>query len=495
MPQVYRRHSERIQRPPPEPRRRNTLAPQPIDADDSIVLSDLVRTGEASRLRRRGAMRIDHGQSGGPRPSPSSSAFPPTVRDPVRPSGGSRFIVEPSMWAPPSQTWAPPDPSVEDEAFSGGEWNEWAGDDREGAGGVQLDEGRADGAQDDDEEGFVLFCGGEDNSVSSLASTSGTPYRPSLFPVSSASSPPTRGAERAARRTNGCGALVHMRAFPQGPRGVWVGKREASDAVVGLEADYFESSVVAKMMKSACGCIREGIACAVCGNTLGTRYLPCQAASEGIFSHSACNHSPESRPAGPSGPQYWRNRRAPSTSSTSSTRPSSSFYLYTFFADHVSPSPAYAFPEAAKHAGGRAQADQMPGPGSRSASPPLTYGYRYTASPRPVSPYPLPPAAPSVPNRAPSPGAAPATSNIPASIYPMWAQLPPRTPPPQSFMRTPQLALNVPDSGQSTLVDAPSGVDENEFGALDADGVLVSTEDVEEPSSPDKTTEMVWPGR
>lgn len=167
------------------------------------------------------------------------------------------------MWAPPSQTWGPPDPSVEDEIFNGGEWREWAGDDREGTGGMQVDEGRADGAQDDDEEGFVLFCGGEDGDMSSVASSSVTPYRPSLFPVSSAGSPSTRVEERAARRTNGCGALVHMRAFPQGPRGVWVGKKEASDVVVGLEADYFESSVVAKMMKSACGCVREGIACAV----------------------------------------------------------------------------------------------------------------------------------------------------------------------------------------------------------------------------------------
>jgi hypothetical protein len=35
--------------------------PRPTNVDDSIVLSDLVRTGEASRLRRRGAMRLDHG--------------------------------------------------------------------------------------------------------------------------------------------------------------------------------------------------------------------------------------------------------------------------------------------------------------------------------------------------------------------------------------------------------------------------------------------------
>ena len=73
------------------------------------------------------------------------------------------------------------------------------------------------------------------------------------------------------------------------------------------------------------------------GNTLGTRYLPCQAASEGIFSHSSCNHTPAARPLGPSGPQYWRNARAPSTSSASNTR-ASNFYVYTFFADHVTSS-------------------------------------------------------------------------------------------------------------------------------------------------------------
>ncbi|KAH9833853.1 uncharacterized protein C8Q71DRAFT_813822 [Rhodofomes roseus] len=494
MPQVYRRHSERIQRPPPEPRRRDTLAPQPTDADDSIVLSDLVRTGEASRLRRRGAMRIDHGQSSAPRPSPPSNALPP----PVRPSGGSRFVVEPAMWGP-SQGWGPSDASVEDELFNGGEWREWAGDDRgEDAGGAQLDEGRADGAQDDDEEGFVLFCGGEDINASSIASSSGTPYRPSLFPVSSAGSPSTRGAERTTRRTNGCGVLVHMRAFPQGPRGLWVGKQEASDVVVGLEADYFESSVVAKMMKSACGCVREGIACAICGNTLGTRYLPCQAASEGIFSHATCNHTPAAPPIGPTGPQYWRTRRPPSAStSTSSARTSSSFYLYTFFADHVSPSPAYAFPDAVKHSGGHAQAEPVQAPGSRPGSPPLSYGYRYTASPRPVSPYSLPSTAP---NRAPSPDAVQATSGIPPSIYPVWAQGPPRTPPPQSFVRTPQLALNVPGNGTTstgTLVEAGLPADETDVdtGPLDADGVLVTMEDVDEPNSPDKTTEMVWPGR
>ena len=214
-------------------------------------------------MRRRGALRIDHGQGTAPRPPPSTSVLPPIMaRDTARPSAGSRFVVEPTMWAP-AQTWAP-EPSVEDEIFNGGEWREWADDVREGPGAMPVDEGgRGDGAQDDDEEGFVLFCGGEDSNVPPATSSSSTPYCPSLFPVSSAGSPCTRGAEHAARRTNGCGALVHMRAFPQGPRGVWVGKREASDVVVGLDAEYFESSVVARMMKSACGCVREGIACAV----------------------------------------------------------------------------------------------------------------------------------------------------------------------------------------------------------------------------------------
>lgn len=237
------------------------------------------------------------------------------------------------------------------------------------------------------------------------------------------------------------------------------------------------------------------------GNTLGTRYLPCQAASEGIFSHSSCNNTPASRPIGPSGPQYWRSRRAPSASSSSSTR-SSQFYVYTFFADHVTSSPAFAFPETAKHTNGRSQIEQASRPASRPSSPPLTYGYRFTASPRPVSPYPLPPTTSSAPNPNPSPDAAPATSNIPASIYPVWSQLPPRTPPPQSFVRTPQLALDLPESGATTrstgtLVDASMGIDENGLatGELDADGMPLNREEMDEPNSPDKTTEMVWPGR
>lgn len=239
------------------------------------------------------------------------------------------------------------------------------------------------------------------------------------------------------------------------------------------------------------------------GNTLGTRYLPCQAASEGIFSHSSCTHTPAPWLAGPSGPQYWRSRRAPSISSTSTSGVrSSGFYVYTFFADHVTSSPAYVFLETAKQIHPRSQPEQASRPVSRPRSPPLSYGYRYTASPRPISSYPLPPIPSDAPNPAPTPDAAPATLNIPPSIFPVWSQLTPRTPPPQSFMRTPQLALNLPESGATTrstgtLVEAPLGIDENglAMGELDADGMPLNGEEMEEPNSPDKTTEMVWPGR
>ena len=94
MPQIFRRHSEQAPRPPPPPaqaRRRPSVAaqgPQLTDADDSIVLSDLVRTGEASRLRRRGALRLDHtaaGRSAANTPSVSMSVSLPAAAAPPAP--------------------------------------------------------------------------------------------------------------------------------------------------------------------------------------------------------------------------------------------------------------------------------------------------------------------------------------------------------------------------------------------------------------------------
>ncbi|KAJ3531426.1 hypothetical protein NM688_g7578 [Phlebia brevispora] len=101
MPQIYRRHSEYAPGSLTESRLRTTIAstPQLTDADDSIVLSDLVRTGEASRLRRRGAMRLEHGA-----PRPLLTGSPPA------PTTSSRFGPPPTrpVIVPPSRPTSPP---------------------------------------------------------------------------------------------------------------------------------------------------------------------------------------------------------------------------------------------------------------------------------------------------------------------------------------------------------------------------------------------------
>ena len=68
------------------------------------------------------------------------------------------------------------------------------------------------------------------------------------------------------------------------------------------------------------------------GNTLGTRYKPCQTAADGLFSFNNVSQVPIC----PQGPRYWHGRASGALSRTSSS------YIYTFFASnvtHASPLP------------------------------------------------------------------------------------------------------------------------------------------------------------
>ena len=75
----------------------------------------------------------------------------------------------------------------------------------------------------------------------------------------------------------------------------------------------------------------------ISGNTLGTRYKPCQTAADGLFSL----HHISQVPICPQGPRYWHGRASATSSSTSPS------YIYTFFASNVtraSQSPAPRVP-------------------------------------------------------------------------------------------------------------------------------------------------------
>ncbi|RPD67401.1 hypothetical protein L227DRAFT_590192 [Lentinus tigrinus ALCF2SS1-6] len=483
MPQVYnRRHSDYSPRPSLVPRRRSSMAPsgpgpQPTDADDSIVLADLVRTGEASRLRRRGAMhRPPPPAVGAPGAGPSSYA------PPARP-----IIIEPSRTPSPELN---AESGADEYTYTSGPlmWRDWEGSGRipgRGADGVQAVEILSESTQAG--QAFVLHCGGEDTSVVEEVEPPRR-FEPALFPGSHPS--PSAGTSsrtygKAVRKSNGCGALVHVRAYPQRPRGVWMAKEDAAETVVGLDPAYCDHPSMDKMLKSACGCIREGIGCSVCGNTLGTRYVPCQAASESIFSPSPTHSTSPSlvRPQRPAGPSYWNARpTAPhrrSSSSVSASRAAAPSY-YTFFADRVTASPAHDRP---RHAAGAPTSLEPRRGASRPGSPEIDYGYRWTASPQMVA-TPLPVAE--------SAGA----SNPPPPLSPVFA--PPPLPtvgrsisqlrPASSTMRSiptfspgfipPPLVVNTPN--REPVVE------------LDADGVPIS--EMDEPNSPDKEV-MSWPGR
>ncbi|KAF8900644.1 hypothetical protein CPB85DRAFT_154976 [Mucidula mucida] len=243
------------------------------DADDSIVLSDLVRTGEASRLRRRGAMRLDHHTT----------------------AAQTAAAADGATWEP-DETPRP--------------------------------------HRDKEEYLWTLFCGGEEETDDDDELDYAAAFEPSLFPLCPASAPsPRTTATRRPRRTNGCGALVHMRAAPRARLGVWTAKTRASDAVVSLDTSYFDRAAVSKIVRSACGCVREGVGCAVCGNPLGTRYRPCRTAEDAIFVPH--NRHPRSPHPHPDGPAYWHDSAA--------STPPSNFYIYTFFSAAVSSAPTYTF--------------------------------------------------------------------------------------------------------------------------------------------------------
>jgi hypothetical protein len=237
MPQIY---------PQNPPRRRSSSAAsssswsspilRPTDADESLVLSDLVRTGEASRLRRRGAMRIDHNalSQGGPRVSS------PTLVIVERPSWDSDYDLDlseghlgrtaslryPRQRQRPSRRFGP--------------YTSW------------------DQPQEEqpDEYVYTLVCGAESVNYDS----SEGPFKPSILPLY----PPTASSSRCeAKQSTGCGSLIHLRAAPRPRVGMWSAHGCSSSAVVALDAGYFETREAAKFSRNTCGCIKEGVGCAV----------------------------------------------------------------------------------------------------------------------------------------------------------------------------------------------------------------------------------------
>jgi hypothetical protein len=229
MPNIYGQSNQSLS--DTESELENIAPAAPTDADDSIVLSDLVRTGEASRLRRRGALRLDHGHTN---QTTQQRSFSPSV-----------IVVGSPSWDSESE------------------------DTQAGQGLSRVPRYTRTRSQrsrrvGEEETKFSLFCGGEVSDLDEdFDDRPCTPFVPSPLPAYPASSSLTSRPYRKKKRTNGCGALLHMNATPRLRQGLWSAKGEASSAVINMEPYYFDKESVAKIVRSACGCVREGVGCTV----------------------------------------------------------------------------------------------------------------------------------------------------------------------------------------------------------------------------------------
>ncbi|KAG6905875.1 hypothetical protein DXG01_017170 [Tephrocybe rancida] len=248
------------------------------DADDSIVLDDLVRTAEASRLRRRGAMRIDHTGHG----HHSHSVF---------------VSVEPG-----SGTW-------EDFDYDHAEdRTPYAGSRRTST------RTRTPRANPPPTPTYTLFCGADEPEPAYEPQVNSDPYIPSILPVVSSSSRSKTRSKPAQpkpkpRRTTGCGALLHISATPRRRSSIpspssFTWSASASEiqtgSVVSLDASYLSDPTSFRIQHAPCGCVREAVACAACGNFLGTRHAACSVSGTRSctfsFLPSAVTSSPEYTP-------------------------------------------------------------------------------------------------------------------------------------------------------------------------------------------------------
>ncbi|KAJ7752220.1 hypothetical protein DFH07DRAFT_522945 [Mycena maculata] len=80
------------------------------------------------------------------------------------------------------------------------------------------------------------------------------------------------------RRSTGCGARVHPRAHAAHDRGHWVGYVDGMErtVVIKLDGQYFRKRSALGLGGAGCGCVADGVGCAVCGNALGALHIPCR---------------------------------------------------------------------------------------------------------------------------------------------------------------------------------------------------------------------------
>ena len=100
---------------------------------------------------------------------------------------------------------------------------------------------------------FILYCGTKESHLPSSAAPrfiSPLPHYPWWTPPPHTTPTP-----------NGCSAIAHTAAVPRKRCGVWIARFGSTDAVIETDSQYFDHSVVVRMMKSPYGCVYKGIGC------------------------------------------------------------------------------------------------------------------------------------------------------------------------------------------------------------------------------------------
>lgn len=228
----------------------STGSMRPTDADDSIVLSDLVRTGEASRLRRRGAMRIDHGAVTSTSSHPYTTIRTPNplaTLDADRPgwdsvyNADSQTVLESHLYRSPIARFSRIRPRSSRRHGS-----------HDTAAYVHL-------RDQPDEYVYALVCG--TNITDFYLDDEVEPFKPSILPLYPPL--PSSSSEKTVHRNTGCGAIVHIHAAPRPRVGMWTARSPASNSVITLDDSYFDTREAAKFTRNACGCVKEGVGCAL----------------------------------------------------------------------------------------------------------------------------------------------------------------------------------------------------------------------------------------
>jgi len=361
------------------------------DADESIVLSDLVRSGEVSRLRRRGAIAIrDMTAPQSPVPLPAPPPVPATTGV-SRHSSASLLPLAPT---PPEPDLSETDEDEVEQRQNGvGRWffrsrlnlRDLSMADFNDSDPLLFSQDAEARVEDEDEDfSYVLFCGGRLRESEwynhSDAQRTSEPPAPARYRASAFRPPPAtrRPSHVRARRTNGCGVLIHLNAEPRRRQGTWVACGAAAETVVRMDTRYFDRYASVKMIRSACGCVREGVGCRVCGNPLGIIYVPCQAAADGLNiprgSSSASSSTARTQPQPaqadsfmhPPGPNYW----LPSVDACQRRRRSGTVEIFNFFSERVRSAPEFTFPPIPLEAVPQSMRSSSPEALATSSQPP-----------------------------------------------------------------------------------------------------------------------------